>query len=231
MADLTFGLGVAGILLLGAVLLIVGYFGKKSLGKFPAQLFAAFGVVAILLGVIVWAGIPALVSDEEEQIVPGATYDVSVTESESEVTVNEQTHKVTVAMIYNTTSDAFGSNTGDFELNFTIMRSDVLLTDSVAVSRIGNIPQVDVTGAADEYIVDQNADDSFKVYFTKAGSISAYESMNVRLEAGDSAWLLVNVTLNGAAVHAMDENDIVEFSISIAGETWYIACLLDTVLT
>jgi len=232
MTDLTLGFGVVGIFLIGVVLLGIWYFGKKDMGRKPAKIFKWAGVICVLLAFIVYAGVPALLGEgAPAQVADQPAFDVAVTESEGEVTVDSSAHEIMVAMIYNTTSNAFGSSTGVFTLNWTISRADVLLDDAIAHVAIGSVPEVDIAGASDEYIVDQNADDTFNALWTKAGSITAYEDMNVLVEAGGSAWATVVITINGDAVHEMDENDMITMSLSIAGETWDIIFLADSILT
>jgi len=221
MADLTFGLGIAGIAALGVIALLVAYFMTKQIGKPAANLLKAFGVIAILLAGVSYAGFADWSADDTEEIVAQPTYDITVAESEAEVYVNADEHRITVAMSFNDTTDAFASNTGVINLNWTVTRSDALLADSVATLSIGAVPTVDVAGAADEYILDENTDDSFKAKFLKANSYN-YENINLLIEAGESAWSNVTITLNADAVENMSQYDSVSMYIYIGGEAWTI---------
>jgi hypothetical protein len=230
--DLTFGLGVGAMFLLGAALLLVGYYGKKTLGKKPAQWFMGFGVIAIICAALVYTGAAAIINPPTNEIVPSATYDVTCSEAENELSVDATAHTMTWAIDYNTTSNAFVSSTGVGAFNFSIARSDVLLTSAVAAVSLGSVPTIDVSGAADEYLIDQNADDSFNVLMQKTVdgiSMTAYESINVLVEAGSSAYVTVTITLNGAAAHAMTTNDITGFSLNVAGEIWHCTVIADSI--
>lgn len=222
MADLTFGLGIAGMAILGVIALLVAYMMTKQIGKPASNVLKAFGVIAILLSVVSYAGFSDLGDDDTAEIVEQPSYDITVAENEAEVFVDASAHRITVAMSFNDTSDAFVSNTGVINLNWTLMRSDALVTDSVATLSIGAVPTVDVSGSADEYILDQNSDDSFKAKFLKTGGVYNYESINLLVEAGDSAWSNVTITLNSDAVENMSQYDSVSMFIYVGGEAWTI---------
>lgn len=227
--DLTFGLGVAGMFLLGIILILVGYFGKKEIGQKPAKWFMGFGLIAIVISAVVYAGVIEYLNPPEEQIVPSASYDVTASDAQAWVSEKASTHTITIAMDYNTTSNLFVGGTGVATVNFTVSRSDALVDDAVASLAIGSVPMVDVVGSTDEYMVDQNADDSFNALWTKAGGFTQYESMNILVEAGGSAWATITFTMNGAAAHAMTTNDIVSMNLSIAGESWTVQFLADNI--
>lgn len=229
--DLTFGLGVSTMFLLGAGLLLVGYFGKESIGQKGARWLMIFGVIAVLLAGAVYVGVDVLI-EPPAQMVPGATYDVTCTESEAELSVDSTAHTMTWAMDYNKTSNAFENSTGVATFNFTMARGDTLLTNSIANVAIGAVPSVDIAGAADEYLIDQNADDSFNALMTKVvdgSSITAYENINVLIEAGSSESVRVQITLNGDAAHGMTANDIYSFNIVAGGEVWRCTVIADDI--
>jgi hypothetical protein len=223
MADLTFGLGALGIAALGIVLLIIAIYMAKEIGQPGAKLLKAAGMIAILLGAVTYIGVMDWNADDDgTQSIAKPSYDITVAEYEAEVYVDASSHRVTVAMAFNDTADTFNTNTGVISLNWTLMRSDALITDSVAALSMGAVPTVDVAGAADEYIVDQNADDSFNAKFVKSGAVYNYESINVLVEAGESAFVNVTITLNADAVENMSQYDSVTMYMYIGGEAWAI---------
>ncbi len=220
MVDLTFGLGVAGMFMVAIVLVGVAYFGKKTVGAQASKWMMAIGIVALLFSLIAYVGVP--LADDDANVIEQPAWDITVSESENETYVYASQHKVVVAMSFNDTSDAFVSNTGVFTLNFTASRADALLTNAICRAQINSVPTIDVAGAADEYILDENADGSFNVLFTKAGAITSYEAANVVVEAGDSAWVSVQFTLNADAVAEMNQYESVELTFTIGGENWTI---------
>jgi hypothetical protein len=221
--DPTFGWGYLALGIVGIIILIGVYSMGRKMGAL-AKIGALFGVVLIGL-----AGAGYIVENYDSsanpaEIVPSAAYDVSVSEYEAEVYAYASEHHVVVAMIYNTTSNAFVTSTGVFNLNFTLIRADVLTTDAIARVYLGNVPTVDIAGAADEYILDENGDGTFNALFTKSGAVTSYETANVLVEAGSSNFCNVTFTLNGAAAHEMSLYESVDLPIVVGGETWIISC-------
>jgi hypothetical protein len=222
-ADLTFGLGLGVMALLAVMLLVLGMYGGKTFGKQAGKLMMAFGAIFAILAVLTYAGAGGyLQSGEPATIAESAIYDVSVSESEGEVYAYASEHRIVVAMSFNDTSNAFVSSTGVFTLNWTLARADSMTTDSVAKLSLGNVPSVDVSGSANEYIMDDNSDGTWNALFTKAGGITSYETANVLVEAGSSAWCSVVFTLNSAAVAEMSQYESVNMPITVGGETWTI---------
>jgi hypothetical protein len=219
--DLTLGLGVVGIMSVGAVLLAVGYFGKKMIGGQASKMMLALGLVALLFGGIAYIGIP---SGDGNDITPAesAAWDITVTEAENEVFLYANEHRVVVAMSFNDTSDAFVSNTGVITLNFTASRADALLVNAICRGSIGSVPTVDVAGAADEYILDENADGSFNALWTKSNAVTSYESAGMVVEAGDADYATLQITLNAAAVAEMSQYESCDLIVTIGGERWTI---------
>lgn len=219
--DLTLGLGVTGIIILGIVLLAVAYFGKKMIGGKASQIMMALGLVAILLGGIVYIGIPT--GDGENTLpVEQAAWDITIIEAENEVFLYANEHRVVVAMSFNDTSDAFVSNTGVITLNFTASRADALLVNAICRGSIGSVPTVDVAGAADEYILDENADGSFNALWTKSNGVTSYESAGLVVEAGDADYMTLQITLNADAVAEMSQYESCDLIVTIGGESWTI---------
>jgi hypothetical protein len=224
--DLTFGLGVTAMVALGVLLIVVGYFARKAIGGHGSNVMMVIGAVAILLGGIVYVGIP--MGDENEIVVESASWDIACTESENETYLYATEHRAVVAMNYNTTSNLFIAGTGVITLNFSAARADALLTNAICKGYIGSVPTVDVTGAADEYIVDQNSDDSFNALWTKSSAVTAYEDCNMMVEPGDSDYMTLTITLNALAVDAMSQYENVNLLITIGGEVWTISFELVT---
>ena len=219
--DPTLGLGVLGMIALGGGSLFIAYFGKKAIGAKASQVLMAVGMIAILLGGIAWIGIP---TGDGDNVLPAETaaWDITVAESEAEVFLYANEHRAVVAMSFNDTSDAFVDNTGVVTLNFTASRADALLVTAICRGSIGSVPTVDVAGAADEYILDENSDGSFNALWTKSNAVTSYESAGMVVEAGDADYMTLQITLNAAAVAEMSQYESCEMSITIGGEIWTI---------
>lgn len=228
MTDLLLGLTAGGMCLVGIIIMVVAWMAPipKKFGK----VFVAIGAVAFLIGAAAYVGLIDTDGDAGgATITESAVYDIMITESDSHVTVDADTNRITMALSFNDTSDAFVSNTGYAELNISLARGDALITDAVATGSLGTVCSVDITGSADEYILDQNADDSFKMKWTKASGSYSYEDCSVLVEAGSSAYVVLNITLNADAVAGMDQYDTCTIDFTIGGEEWTINCIKATV--
>ncbi len=220
--DLTFGLGLAGIMVVLIIVLILSLWSAGwQFKKKPLYYLNLFCVIGLVLGILSYAGVFALTTPPAE-IEEQPVFELSLTESMTHVSYDSTTHQLTMACDYNDTSNAFANSTQYLQVNITISRADVLLINAIAQAAIGSVGVVDVAGSADEYIVDQNADDTWTALWTKAGGITAWEHTSVLVEAGESAWIVLNVTLNADAMAQMDKFDTVEFTFTLADVTFEV---------
>jgi hypothetical protein len=192
---------------------------RRPAGVLIFAVLLATGVIGLMGGTVV--------PPEDEEPM----YEITVSESLSHLTFDDDTNQFVCAMSFNDTSDAFVSATNYIQANFSISRADVLDTDAITQATLGMVQLIDVSGADDEYICDQNADDTFKVKWTKLGGTYSYEDATVRVEAGDSNWVLLNITLNAPAVAAMNTYETAEITFTLAGEVFSIDCIKAVVVT
>jgi hypothetical protein len=227
-----------GLFALGAIFLLMGYFGKKTFTPKIAKVSLYAGAALVIVAAAMYVGVPAMLGQTQE-IVPSATYDVTASESEAELSVNNVEHTMTWALQYNDDSKAYVNSTGVGTFAFQIARSDVLLVDSIANVAIGSVPLVPITGAASQYLIDQNADLSFNVLMNHTSdgvSISAYENQNIRVDQGSSATEYVQITMNTAAGAGMTAGGdwsstyINGFNLVVAGEVWHCT-VITTIIT
>jgi hypothetical protein len=191
------------------------------IGGQASKMMLALGLVALLFGGIAYIGIP---SGDGNEVEPAETaaWDITVSEAENETFLYANEHRVVVAMSFNDTSDAFVDNTGVITLNFTASRADALLINAICRGSIGSVPTVDVAGAADEYILDENADGTFNALWTKSNAVTSYESCGMVVEAGDADYATLQITLNAAAVAEMSQYESCDLIVTIGGESWTI---------
>lgn len=231
--DLTLGLGVSGMGIVAGILLVLGLFGDKvGIPDKPAGWLKTFGVVGLIFAIIVAFGV---VQSEEKQTVveDQPTFEVSVSESDSHVTYDSTDRMFTIAVSFNDTSDAFVSQTGYMEANFTVYRTDALLKDAVVTAELGNVGIIDVAGASNEYILDENADGTFKAKWTKANSVSTWEDATLLVEQDNDAsnYIVLNITLNADAVAEMSQYGSTSFSFDLAGYDFSVNIIKATVST
>lgn len=230
-----FGLGIAGILLLVAVILaLVWMFGGQTVGSAKKMV----GVIAIILFLCGGAFLAiGYIEPAPAEIVPSAVYDISCGESEAELTVMEDEREINWAITYNTTSNAFASNTGVGTLNFTVSWAEG--PDGSVRCSIGAVPSVDISGAASEDVVDMYDSDSYNAYWSKLNAaetaqVHEYEAITLYMEEGDSKWANCVITLNAdafAAKTSANELESWHMPIYIGSEVWTVNFVLYDVLT
>lgn len=223
-----FGLGMLGFAIIGLIFLWIGFrpetFPLLKLTKKQGAPAKIIGIIMVALVLLSYFGLlssspeETTVVDEEE-----ADWMISVTEAMSHVTYNSVSKTFNVKMAFNDTSDAFTGNTQYLAANFTISN---LAKEAVGkgIFDVGAVGTVD-----DEYVLDQNTDDSFKMKWTNAAGVDFWESGSVRVEAGDSTYLLVNITMNADAVALMNENESVEYTFYVCGIEYTVVCWKGTV--
>lgn len=222
-----------------AVLIFIGLIplAMVALGKYlkltnnVKAVLVVFGLGLVVFGVAMGTGVMDMLGgDDTNQVVEDEyIYEVTASEAMSHITYDSDARKFTWAVSFNDTADTFVSNTEYMLVNFTIARADLVDEDSITSCILGTVGSVDVVGASDEYLVDENTDDTFKVKFTKDNGQYAYESCNVKVEGGSSNYVLMNITLNADALANMDQYDSGVVVITIAGFEFEVTILKATV--
>jgi hypothetical protein len=227
MYDLTFGIGVTVMALVGVIALAFAIFGKKYVGNAQKILVVIGGLAVIFAGVTYVSGI---YEPEAAEIIPSATYDVTCSESEAELSVNSVDQTITWCITYDESSNAFTNSSGAGTLNFTVAWAS---GDEGPVSlSTGAVPFVDQSGASDIALVDENADGTYNMLWHKlnaAGTaqVTAYEDINLYIDVADSAWCNVVITLDATAgatpwVSGTSEGASWSMPITVAGEVWTV---------
>jgi len=225
------GIGLGLWAIAGVILVLLGFYGQ-SVGiaaEKPRKALKLLGALVLIGCLLTYYGIfeaqSTSVSDDD------AVYEIGVSESLSHVTYDSNGYKFTMALSFNDTSGAFVDQTQYLQANFTITRADTGLTDAVTTGNLGTVGIVDVAGASNERILDQNADDTYKVKWTKSGGISTWEDCTVLVEAGGDNWVVMNITLNADAVAAMDTYESSTITFTLAGYDFEIVAMKATVTT
>lgn len=223
------GVAAEGYALVGIILVGVAVGGKAiGIPTKPRGWFAGFGVIAIILAALAYVGVGALIGGPAS-IADSVQYDVSASESMSHVSFDKNKNMFTMACSFNDTNKEFNTQTQYFEATFNIeWAGGPVGEDSVAKCVLVDVDLVDVIGASDEYILDKNADDSYKALWTKTGG-SAYENIGVLVSYGGESSVTINMTLNADAMAAMSENEMVNITFYVAGEMYTVQCMKDIV--
>ena len=237
MYDLTFGLGVAVMALIGVVALIIFMFGKKWIGQ--ARGFAALvAFFALFAAGITYGSAYMNLGDggDDATIVPSNTYSVTCSESEAEVTVDEASNLIIWKLGYNTTSNAYANDTGAITLNFTIALSSGLAVENVAC-QIGSVPEVDQSGSvADIELLDENADGTSNAAWVGGIKGAAatygteYEDMTMYFDPASGTMFATCVLTAEATAFAShtsaDEGDTHVLMMYVAGQTYTVDVIL-----
>ncbi|MCD6468691.1 MAG: hypothetical protein J7L32_05235, partial [Thermoplasmata archaeon] len=104
------------------VLLAKGYLPWGSFTKKTKDMLLIIGVVLTVAALLTMGILGGLgTGGAETTVTPTtqATFGLTITSSDSEITVDSVTHEVTWAINFNDTSDSFNSGTGSATLNLT----------------------------------------------------------------------------------------------------------------
>jgi hypothetical protein len=222
------------LIFMGLIPLVMVLLGKYlKLTNNVKVVLIVLGIGVITVGVAAGTGVLDFLGGEEAQVIEEQpSYEVSVDEDMAHVTYDSDTHIFTMAVSFNDTTDAFVGVTNYYQANFTISRADLLDSDAITTGILGVVGVVDVTGASDEYLIDQNADDTFKASWTKVSglsTVSTWENVNIKVESGDSNWAILNITLNSVALANMEQYDSGVIDFVLAGIHYQIVVLKATV--
>jgi len=216
------------LLIAGVVCLIIG-FGVFEFGlpKKSQAFFKLIGVVMAGYAVLSLAGISLIA---EEQAPPASLvgdFNVTATESLSQLTVDNNAKTFTWAVTYNYTSAAFGSNSQYFQAVFSIDRSIGTVGLVQTSGDVAVVPSVYNSTNGQDYPLLSKTGDQYNAIWTRADSTTAYKMITLTIpEASDGVTVTLNMTLNGGAIGSMAQYDTEVINLQIGGETWAVQVLL-----
>jgi hypothetical protein len=220
---------------IGAIILLCTFLAWKflSVNNTVVGIFGTIGLIACVFGLVVYTGALASTQIVEEET---PEWDISATLDADETwnTLYSDENMIQMAVSFNDTSDAFVSNTQYLEANFTILRADAGSENAKCLCQLGisGVPLIDVSGAADEYILDEVSTGEFDWEWTKEGATTGvYEQVYVVVEEVGDSWVVLNITLNAAALVSMDTYETAEIDFTIGGESWTIEVVKAVVTT
>jgi len=220
---------------IGAVILLCTFLAWKfwTVNNTVVGVFGTIGLIACVFGLVVYTGALASTSvvDEEE-----VEWDISATLDSDQTwnTLYADENKIQIASTFNDTSDAFEGSTEYLEANFTILRADAGSENAKCLVQVltSGVPLIDVSGAADEYILDETSSGEFDFELTKEGASSGvYEQVYVVVEEVGDSWVVLNITLNAAAMASMSTYESCDIDFTIGGESWDIEVVKAVVTT
>lgn len=202
--------------IVGAALLIISFMAKRwDMGVVGKDIALIIGSGFAVFGVAVLCGVGAMFTPATADITEKASYEVSAAEADTHLTYNSNTREFQWVVDYSTS--AFVNNQQYAEVTFTISRLDTLDANQIVKCELGNVGRVDITDEPNEYIIDQNADKSFKAKWIKEGGSYFWGSAVQKVESSGDAVVTLNLTLNGAAVAGMDVYETVYFDVVVSG--------------
>ena len=117
-------------------------------------------------------------------------------------------------------------NCDQAEFNISISRMDVGLGNAIATCHLGNVPYVDVDGGNDEAVIEQTANNEYKVKWTKSDASYHYEDVSILLESAETDSVSLNITLADDAFDEATIYDSYTVPITIAGELWTLELMV-----
>jgi len=232
-----------GAFIIGLALLLIG-FGYLKLGFTlkTLKLVKIVGVLFVAYAVLSYAGINLFGTEEAAPATSVGTFEVTGSDAQAWITVDNNQQLVTWAVTYNWTAGAFTGVGGADGLAGAATQTQ-FCTISYQVDRglgtvglvqtygdVSSIPSItnDTTGISYPLLTKTN--DQYNAIWTRADASTAFKMVTITVdEDHDGEAVSVNMTLNGDAIKSMDQYDAVNISILIGGETWTVQVLLASV--
>lgn len=228
-----------GMFVVGVILLLLGYgYFKMGLSLKTLKLFRIGGVILVALALLSYAGINLLGAEEAPPATTVGTFEVTGSDAQAWVTVDNNAQLITWAVTYNYTAGAFTGSAGAgvatqtqfCQVSFTVDRGLGTVGLVQTYGDVTSIPSVtnDTTGLS--YPVLTKTNDVYNALWTRADATTAFEMITITIaETADGATVTLNMTLNGDAIGSMDQYDAVNIGILIGGESWTAQVLLANV--
>jgi len=222
-----------GMFVIGIALLLIGYgYIKLSLSLRTLKLSRFIGVILVVLAVLSYAGINLFMAEEAPPASTVGSFDVTASESDSWVTVDNLQQLITWAVTYNYTSGAFVTNTQYAEISFTVDRGLGTVGLVQTYGDVSTVPSITNDTTGESYPLLTKTNDQYTAIWTRADATTAYEMITITIaETADGATVTLNMTLAASAVGSMDLYDSANIGISIGGESWAVQVLLADVST
>ena len=232
-----------GAFIIGVVLLLVGYsYFKIGLGAKTLKLLRVIGIVALAYAVFSWAGISLLGTEEAPPASTVGSFDVTASDAQTWITVDNNAQTITWAVTYNYTAGDFSGVGGADGLagapsksqwcgvTFSVDRGLGTVGLVQTYGEVTSVPSITngTTGVSTPTLTKTN--DQYNAIWTRADATTAFEMVTITIaETADGAVVTLNMTLAATAVHSMSQYDTANIGISIGGETWTAQILLANV--
>jgi len=218
-------IGIVAILI-GKRYLPFGSFSKKQ--RDGITIIGATFVIAALLAMGIFG---SGATNTPTTVESPATFDLTITSPDPEISIDAATHDVTWAINFNDTSGSFNCGTGVAELNITFLRTDANPADAIATAKVGTIPQITSTTGNTYDFVTKTTSGQYNAVFTNPNGAQSYMSGTVLVEGGSSNYLTLNITLNSNAVAQMQTYGTAHLTVTAGGHNVDITLLKATVTT
>lgn len=234
--------GMQGVVLLlfaiGAVL-IANYFVKKPFLKFIPVSKTMAGLIG--LGLVVYAGSQTMwwglsvpgITPTEEQVTPGATFEVEGSETDANLVYDSATRTFTCAFYENLASGGPAEPIDDgataittVTLTVTLFRTDYIAGENATTKITTSIPKFHGKAENESItyspIAKTSDGEKYNVTLTPAGGSARYEYTYLSVGAAGSKATVIVVTLSATGCAQFDNFDSQTMTISTAGGPVYL---------
>ncbi len=234
-----------GLATIGVVLILLGYrvfdLGWTAKGLKRAKMI---GILFIAGAVALNYGVFSLTSTEAPPATSVGSFEVTVADSMSWVTEDNNAHTITWAAVYNYTAGDFSysgtvgssptygqqSNTQYCQVVFTVQRGLGTVGLVQTYGQVKTVPSVANQSTGTSYALLTKSNDQFNALWTRADASTAYNMVTLTIaETADGAVVTLNMTLAASAVGSMVQYGVQDIVIDIGGQTWTCQVLLSTV--
>lgn len=232
-----------GMFIVGVVLLLLGYgYFKLGLSAKTLKLSRIAGIVLVAFALLSYMGINLFGAEEAPPATSVGSFEVTGSDAQAWVTVDNNAQLITWAVTYNYTSQDFtgvggpaggagaASQSQFCQVSFTVDRGLGTVGLVQTYGDVTSIPSItnDTTGLSYPALTKTN--DQYNALWTRADATTAFKMITITIaETADGATVTLNMTLNGDAIGSMDQYDAVNIGILIGGESWTAQVLLANV--
>lgn len=201
----------------------------KSTTKEQKKLSSWIGVPLVCIALLSYAGINVFVTEEAAPAGTVGAFEVTATESLTQLTVDNNANLITWAVdIGNYSTPAFVSNCQYFSVAFTVDRGLGTVGLVQTYGDVTSIPSITNDTTAVSTPILSKTGDQYNAIWTRADATTAYDMITITIaEDADGATVTLNMTLTLTAIESMHQYDSVNIGLMVGGEVWTVQ-VLDT---
>lgn len=220
-----------GMFVVGAILLLIGYgYFKMGLSLRTLKLTRFAGIILVVLALLSYAGINLFSTNEAPPASTVGSFDVSATDSLSQITVDNEASTITWAIGFgNYSTPAFVANSQYCQVTFTVDRGLGTVGLVQTYADVTSVPSITngTTGVSTPVLTKTN--DQYNAIWTRTDGTTAYDMITLTIaETADGVNVVLNMTASLTALTSMHQYDVVNIGLLVGGEVWTVQLLDST---